>query len=112
MDVEIKAWLYDLLNGINEIDDFFDEVPKEFIAYKNDTRTRGAVERNLEIIGVATNRILQKNDSIKLSYARQIVSTRNRIIHGYDHVSDEVIWGILTEYLPVLNAEVKKMLDE
>ena len=112
MEVEIKTWLYDILNAINEIDGFFEEVPKEFIAYKNDTRTRRAVERNLEIIGEATNRILQKNESIKLSYARQIVSTRNRIIHGYDHVSDEVIWGILTEYLPVLQGEVKVMLNE
>lgn len=56
--------------------------------------------------------MLQKNASIKLSYASQIVSTRNRIIHGYDHVSDEVIWGILTEYLPDLQEEVKVMLDE
>jgi uncharacterized protein with HEPN domain len=51
MEVEIKTWLYDILNAINEIDGFFEEVPKEFIAYKNDTRTRRAVERNLEIIG-------------------------------------------------------------
>ena len=40
MEVEIKAWLYDILNAINEIDGFFEEVPKEFLAYKNDTRTR------------------------------------------------------------------------
>lgn len=112
MELEIKVWLYDILNAINEIDGFFDEFPKDFIAYKNDIKTRRAVERNLEIIGEATNRILQKNGTIKLSYARQIVSTRNRIIHAYDHVSDEVIWGILTDYLPVLLAEVKAMLIE
>jgi uncharacterized protein with HEPN domain len=70
MEVEIKAWLYNILNVINEIDDFFDEVSEEFIAYKNDTRTRRAVEWNLEVIGEATNRILQKSDFIKLSYAR------------------------------------------
>lgn len=112
MEIEIKTWLYDILNAINEIDGFFEEVPKEFVAYKNDIRTRRAVERNLEIIGEATNRILQKNDSINLSFARQIVSTRNRIIHGYDHVSDEIIWGIVTEYLPVLQKEVKELLSE
>jgi uncharacterized protein with HEPN domain len=51
MDVEIKTWLFDILNAINEIDSFFEDQPKEFNTYKNDTRTRRAVERNIEIIG-------------------------------------------------------------
>lgn len=49
-----------MLNAINEIESFFSDHPKEFIAYKNDVRTRRAVERNIEIIGEAMNRILQK----------------------------------------------------
>jgi uncharacterized protein with HEPN domain len=60
MDIEIKAWLYDILNAINEIDSFFIDTPKEFMSYQNDVRTRRAVERNVEIIGEAMNRILQK----------------------------------------------------
>jgi len=36
MDVEIKAWLYDILNAIHEIDSFFTDKPKEFIAYQYD----------------------------------------------------------------------------
>lgn len=60
MDIEIKTWLYDILNAITEIDSFFLDQPKEFSAYKNDTRTRRAVERNVEIIGEAMNRILQR----------------------------------------------------
>lgn len=30
MEIEIKTWLYDILNAIHEIDGFFDEVPKDF----------------------------------------------------------------------------------
>src|SRR5688500_8684016 len=100
MDVEIKTWLYDILNAITEIDSFFEDLPKDFKTYKSDTKTRRAVERNIEIIGEATNRILQKDDTIKLSNSRKIVDTRNRIIHGYDTVSDEIIWGIVVQYLP------------
>ena len=110
MDIEIKTWLYDILNAITEIDSFFHDQPKEFSAFKNDTRTRRAVERNIEIIGEATNRILQKNESIELSYSRKIVDTRNRIIHGYDTVSDEIIWGIVIQYLPVLKTEIERLL--
>jgi uncharacterized protein with HEPN domain len=112
MEIEIKTWLYDILNAIHEIDGFFDEVPKDFSSYKNDIRTRRAVERNLEIIGEAMNRILQKNASLHLSYSRQIVATRNRIIHAYDQVSDEVVWGIIVAYLPILQKEVQQLLNE
>jgi uncharacterized protein with HEPN domain len=47
MDIEIKTWLYDMLNAIMEIESFFEDQPKEFSIYKNDTRTRRAVERNI-----------------------------------------------------------------
>ena len=111
MDIEIKAWYYDILNAINEIDSFFLDTPKEFISYQNDTRTRRAVERNIEIIGEAMNRILQKDSSIELSNARKIVDTRNRIIHGYDSVSDDIIWTIVVSHLPTLKLEVEKLLS-
>jgi uncharacterized protein with HEPN domain len=47
MDNEIKVWLYDVLNAIMEIDSFFIDIPKEFSSYKNDLRTKRAVERNI-----------------------------------------------------------------
>lgn len=75
-------------------------------------KTRRAVERNIEIIGEAMNRILQKDDSIKLSNSRKIVDTRNRIFHGYDAVSDHTIWGIVISHLPTLKTEVEKLLTE
>ena len=112
MDIEIKVWLYDILNAINEIDSFFTSTSKEFAAYKNDLKTRRAVERNVEIIGEAMSRILQKEDSIELSNSRKIVDTRNRIIHGYDSVSDDIIWSIVISQLPILKQEVEKLLNE
>ena len=112
MDIEIKALLFDILNAINEIEGFFIDTPKEFSAYQNDIRTRRAVERNIEIVGEAMNRILQKNTGIELSNSRKIVDTRNRIIHGYDSVSDDIIWNIVIAYLPTLQSEVEKLLNE
>ena len=112
MDIEIKVWLYDILNAINEIDSFFIDTPKEFTVYQNDLKTRRAVERNIEIIGEAMNRILQKDDSIELPNSRKIVDTRNRIIHGYDSVSDDIIWSIMVSQLPTLKNAVEKMLPE
>jgi len=70
------------------------------------------VERNIEIIGEAMNRIVQKNSTIELSNSRKIVDTRNRIIHGYDSVSDNIIWTIIVSHLPTLKSEVEKLLNE
>jgi len=112
MDNEIKAWLYDILNAINEIESFYIDQKKDFAVYEVDIKTKRAVERNIEIIGEAMNRILKKDNNISISNSRKLVDVRNRIIHGYDSVSDEIIWGVVIKYLPVLLNEVETMLNE
>ncbi len=95
-----------------EIDSFFSETEKDFIAYQNDVKTRRAVERNIEIIGEAMNRIVQRDKEILITNSRKIVDVRNRIIHGYDTVSDDIIWGIVIKYLPILQVEIELLLNE
>lgn len=112
MDEDIKAWLYDILGSINEIESYYIETPKMFEIYQNDLRTKRAVERNIEIIGEAMNRVLNVNSDIKISNSRKIVDVRNRIIHGYDSVSDDVIWGIVIKNLPILQKEIEELLNE
>lgn len=112
MEIEVKTWLFNILSAIEEIESFFIDKTMSFEAYQNDLRTRRAVEKNIEIIGEALNRILSKEPEINISNSRKIVDTRNRIIHGYDTVSDEIIWSIVIKYLPQLRVEVQKMLGE
>lgn len=112
MDNEIKAWLFDILNAINEIESFYAHQKKEFAIHQADIKTKRAVDRNIEIIGEAMNRILKKDASIEISNSRKIVDIRNRIIHGYDNVSDDIIWGVVIKYLPILQAEVEALLNE
>lgn len=112
MDNEIKSWLYDILNTIMEIESFFNDRTKEFTTYQNDLRTKRAVERNIEIIGEALSRITKHDATILISNSRKIVDTRNRIIHGYDSVSDDVIWGILIRHIPILQTEIQQLLKE
>ena len=112
MDNEIKTWLYDILNAIAEIESFFGDIPKIFENYQKDLRTKRAVERNIEIIGEALNRILKHDETIAISNSRKIVDTRNRIIHGYDTVSDEIVWGILIKHLPIIKTEIESLLDQ
>ena len=111
MDIKVKTWLYDILNAINEVELFLDDTI-DFAVYQKDIKTKRAVERNFEIIGEAMSRILHQDDSLQLSNSRKIVDTRNRIIHGYDTVSDEMLWSIIINHLPTLKQEVEQYLGE
>jgi len=112
MDNSIRTWLFDILNSINEVNSYFTEQERLFEIFKNDLKTKRAVERTVEIIGEAMSRILKSNDSILISNSRKILDVRNRIIHGYDSVSDEIIWGIVMNYLPILQKEIEELLNE
>lgn len=111
MQHEILTWLADIQVAIREINDFLPD-KKNFLEFKNDIKTKRAIERNIEIIGEAINRILQHHPEIEISNARKIVDTRNRIIHGYDNVSEDIIWAIVLRYLPILHQEVEELLQK
>ncbi|OGU60844.1 MAG: antitoxin [Ignavibacteria bacterium GWF2_33_9] len=109
MDEQIITWLYDIKNSIKEIENYFLDQPKLFEDFKRDIKTKRAIERNLEIIGESVNRILKKDSTFIISNARKIIDTRNHISHGYDKVSDDVIWAIVMNYLPKLKIEIENL---
>jgi len=112
MNPEIKTWLFDILQSIKEIESYYTDRSKKFAEYQKDIRTKRAIERNIEIIGEAVNRILKKDKNFEISNAQQIIGTRNRIIHGYDRVSDDMIWSIVINHLPKLKSEVEGALEK
>ena len=61
MDDRILKWLYDIKISIEEIDSFFETEPNDFFLYKKNLMLKRAVERNLEVIGEATNRIITRD---------------------------------------------------
>ena len=71
---------------------------------------RRGVKREIEIIGEAMNQILKLDPDFEIENARQIVDTRNWVIHVYDKVDDVVIWGIVLNHLPKLKTEIEKHL--
>ncbi len=109
MEDEVKAWLSDIRQAIIEINEFLPD-KKDFFQFKKDLKTKRAIERNMEIIGEAANRILKQQPDISITDIKKIIDTRNRIIHGYDSVSDDVIWSIVVKYLPKLQEEVIALL--
>ncbi len=111
MGKEVQPWLEDIKQAIDEIESFLPETT-EFLEFKKDLKTRKAIERNIGIIGEAVNRVLNVNPEINITKARKIVDTRNRIIHGYDVISEEIIWAIVSRDLKILKQEIINLLNE
>ena len=109
MEPKIQSWLLDVEQSIDEIFMFIGDT-SDFFEYQKDLKTKKAVERNIEIIGEAINRILKENPTFAIENARNIVGTRNKIIHSYDNISDEIIWTIIIRELPKLKVEIQNYL--
>ena len=110
MQREILKYLFDIKESIDSIYDFLGD-KRDFNDYKANKLLRRGIERELEIIGEATIRILKIDCDIKISNSRRIVDLRNWVIHGYDKVDDVIIWGIISRDIPKLKTQVEDFLD-
>lgn len=56
------------------------------------------------------NRIEKIDSTIDISSKNQIINMRNRVIHGYDKIDNEIIWGTIVRHLPKLKQEIETLL--
>ncbi|WP_247235298.1 DUF86 domain-containing protein [Telluribacter sp. SYSU D00476] len=110
MREEVHEYLGHILDAIAGIEIHIGEQPS-YQQYLASPTMRRAVERELEIIGEAMNRVKKLEPTISISNASHIVYTRNRIIHGYDCIDDTIIWRIVIKDIPVLKEEIKNLLE-
>jgi uncharacterized protein with HEPN domain len=70
-----------------------------------------ALLKLVEIVGEAATRI---SDTMQAAHAeipwREIIGTRNRLIHGYDAVDYDILWDIVTADFPPLARQVAALL--
>jgi len=111
MTFEEKKLLTDVIVSISSINDHL-EGRRIFDEYLKNKTKRRAVERELEIIGEAVSKLLKINPGISISYSRQIVDLRNKVIHAYDNVNDVVIWSIVMNHLPLLKLEAESLIND
>lgn len=112
MDNRINAWIEDINRSIDEIFNFLPE-KRDFYEYQKDLKTKRAIERNIEIIGEAINRISKhKQSNLEIKNSQRIIGTRNKIAHEYNNISDEVIWTIVLKDLPKLKKEINQLRNK
>ena len=73
MDEYIEKHLIDVLNATIEVESYFADAPKLFQNFQKDMLRQRAVERNVEIMGEAINRILKVDPNFELPNAKAII---------------------------------------
>jgi uncharacterized protein with HEPN domain len=111
MSENILKYLNDILISIVSIEDYLGE-KRDFNVYRSDKMLRRATERELEIIGEAMSRIRKEDDSFEISSMHAIIGMRNRVIHGYDLIDNELVWGAVVKHLPILKKEIQSIFQE
>ena len=111
MDKTVVKYLVDIKQAIEDIELFTSQRPRQFAVFCEDLMFRSAIERKIEIIGEAMTKILKVEPLIPISNAKKIRGTRNYIVHAYDTLSVEMLWGIVINDLAGLKKEVVDLIN-
>ena len=81
--------------------------------FVRDTLSYDATLRNLSVLGEAATHIPR---GIRAAHAeipwRQIIGTRNRLVHAYLKISNDVLWSIIRDDIPPLVSQLAELLKE
>lgn len=111
MTNEAKKRLLDVVSACEAIAEFV--AGTDCATYESDRLLRSAVERQF-FIGEALNKAGAAETSLaaQIPEFHRVIGLRNRLIHGYDNVDDEILWDIVQSKLPPLKAQIDDILLE
>jgi len=112
MKDEILKHLYDVKDAALAIKRFVEG--KTFDDYKENALLQSGVERKFEIVGEALNRIKRDAPEMldQIREPRSIISFRNILVHGYNGISNRIVWGIIEEDLDNLIEDVAILIKD
>ena len=86
---------------------------KSRASFDTDEDLRTLIERLIEIIGEAANRMPSEFRSQYPEVAwRQVIGMRNWLIHGYDSVDIEVLWDAAHNRMGPLREQLERILRQ
>lgn len=104
-------FLEHILESISKIEAFSKNISKETLS-KNELK-QYAIIRAIEVIGEAVKNL---PDSLKNKYSnvpwKEIIGTRDKMIHHYFGVDLDIVWDIVKKDLPKLKKEIKRIFEE
>jgi uncharacterized protein with HEPN domain len=107
-----KKYLHDMREACLRVRDFTD--PRTLAEYREDSLLRSAVERQFQILGEALAQLSRRYPDVaeRIPDHRGIINFRNVLVHGYDAVEDEVVWGLAEGKVPPLIEVLETLLAE
>lgn len=109
---EVLTYLQDVLDAIDDMQSCFVDFPNRYDLFEKDIMRRCVVERKVEIMGEAINRIRKTDSTVEIPNARAIIDTRNRIIHAYDNVQPDFLWSLVIRHIPELKKDIERVIVE
>lgn len=84
-------------------------------AFLENTLVQDAVLRNIEILGEATNNVMESDPDFGEKHPEvpwvDIYGMRNRVAHGYFFINFEMVWGVVTKRVPELRRLIAAVVD-
>lgn len=110
MKVETAKRLHDAARAARELADFCSGRTRDDL--QKDRTLQLVVQKLIEIVGEALRQaeILDRSLVREIPNLREIVDTRNRIIHGYDSVDYSLLWDIVEDDIPPLREQLDQLL--
>jgi uncharacterized protein with HEPN domain len=103
-----RIFLGDMQSCIGKIQGYTAGMTLE--SFSNNPLVMDATLRNLEILGeAATNIPPEVRSQFQSIPWREIVDTRNKLIHGYAGLDDEIVWDIVSHDIPRLAGLLAEM---
>ena len=107
---EWRLYVNDMIEFAEKVQSFTDGMDQD--TFVSDALTYDATLRNLELIGEAATHI---PGAVRETYPeiswRTMVSTRNRIAHGYLGIDNDIIWDIIQNDIPALLPALRRIAE-
>jgi len=108
---DVSVWLEDIVMAIEKIKLYSNDITS-YADFIKSPITIDATERNLEIIAEALKNAVKLEPGLAISDTKKIIGLRNIISHVYYEVEHDRVWLIIKKNIPVLEAEVRKILED
>lgn len=106
-DLRDSGYLWDMLESARQVLQF--TRGSSFDDYSGNRMLQLAVERAIQIIGEAANRVSPDYRAAHPEIPwRRIIAQRNVLVHEYADIEDRLVWDLIQDHLPEL---VKQLED-